>query len=153
MHIALKKQHTNAEFLVVTGNTGSLLGFLTASQLGIINIVNNINQNKAKPAILEEIRDITEGLGMMKYYKVKLHIDENVRPVMQPHRRIPFHLRSKVEEELKYLEQEDIIEKVEGPTPWVSPIVAAPKPKNPDKVKFCVDMRRANQAIQRPWMI
>ena len=147
--VIFKTQHANAEFLVVTGNTGSLLGFSTASQLGIINIVNNINQNKAKPAILEEFKDITQGLGMMKGYKVKLHIDENVRPVMQPHRRIPFHLRSKVEEELKYLEQEDIIEKVEGPTPWVSPIVAAPKPKNPDKVRICVDMRRANQAIQR----
>jgi hypothetical protein len=43
-------------------------------------------------------------------------------PVTQPHRRIPFHLRKKVEDELKRLEKLDIIEKVDGPTPWVSPI-------------------------------
>ena len=36
-----------------------------------------------------------------------------------------------------------------GPTPWVSPIVTPPKPKDPDKVRICVDMRQANTAIQR----
>jgi len=45
------------------------------------------------------------------------------------------------------LEQEGIIEKVEGPTPWVSPLVVIPK-KNGD-VRLCVDMRMPNQAIQR----
>lgn len=47
------------------------------------------------------------------------------------------------------MEADDIIEEVTGPTPWVSPIVAAPKPKAPDEVRVCVDMRRANKAIQR----
>ena len=42
-----------------------------------------------------------------------------------------------------------VIERVDGPTPWVSPIVVAPKPKAPGKIHVCVDMRRANAAIQR----
>ena len=45
------------------------------------------------------------------------------------------------------MEQEDIIEKVEGPTPWISSLVAIPK-KNGD-VHLCVDMRLPNAAIQR----
>ena len=49
--------------------------------------------------------------------------------------------------ELKKLEEQDVIEKVEGPTPWVSPLVVIPK-KNGD-VRLCVDMRMPNQAIQR----
>ncbi|KAL9967440.1 hypothetical protein ACROYT_G025662 [Oculina patagonica] len=35
------------------------------------------------------------------------------------------------------------------PTPWVSHIVVAPKPKSPGKVCVCVDMRQANKAIKR----
>ena len=58
-------------------------------------------------------------------------------------------MRRKVEEELVRLDKLDIIEKVEGPTPWVSPIVAVPKPKSPNEVRICIDMRMPNTAIQR----
>lgn len=54
-----------------------------------------------------------------------------------------------MQQELKKLEALDIIEKVDGPTPWVSPIVVTPKPKKPGDIRLCVDMRRANTAIQR----
>ena len=47
------------------------------------------------------------------------------------------------------LEKNDIIERVDGPTPWVSPIVVVPKPKRPGEVRICVDMREANRAIKR----
>jgi hypothetical protein len=56
-------------------------------------------------------------------------------------------LRKKVEDELKRLEELDIIERVDGPTPWVSPIVVAPKPKNPDEIRICVDMRLPSKAV------
>ena len=41
----------------------------------------------------------------------------------------------------------DIIEKVEGATPCVSPIVIVPK-QNGD-IRICVDLRMANTAIER----
>ena len=41
----------------------------------------------------------------------------------------------------------DIIEPVEGPTPWVSPVVVLPKQN--DEIHLCVDMRRANETIVR----
>ena len=52
-----------------------------------------------------------------------------------------------MEKELKRLEKVDIIETVEVPTPWISPIVVVPK-KSGD-VRICVDMREANKAIKR----
>ena len=39
------------------------------------------------------------------------------------------------------------IEKTDGPTPWVSPIVVVPKKSG--EVRICVDMREANAAIKR----
>ena len=68
-------------------------------------------------------------------------------PVAQAACRIPFHLRKKVSAELKRLKQEGIIEEVDCPSPWISPLVAIPK-KN-GNVRLCVDMRMPNQAIQR----
>ena len=49
----------------------------------------------------------------------------------------------------KKLLTDDIIEKVPDTeeTPWIRPIVAVPK--GDDSVRICVDMRKANQAIQR----
>ena len=67
---------------------------------------------------------------------MKLHIDESIKPTAQPHRRIPFHMRKKVEKELQRLEDCDVIEKVTNkPTPWVSPIVVGPKPKSPEEIR------------------
>ena len=78
---------------------------------------------------------------------VKVHVDPDVTRRQQPHRRIPFHVGGDIEKELERLERLDIIEKVEGPTPWISPIVVVPKKSG--EVRTCVDMREANKAIKR----
>ena len=89
------------------------------------------------------------GVGELTDVQVHLHIDKNVKPVVQPTRRIPFALRQNVEHELEKLQENDINEPSQGPTLWVSPIVAFAKPNNPDKLRLCVDMRQANTAILR----
>ena len=63
----------------------------------------------------------------------------------QKYRRLPFHTRDQVEAELNNLEELDIIERAEGATLWVSPIVVAPKKTG---IRICVDMKAANQAIE-----
>ena len=90
--------------------------------------------------------NLFKGIGKLKDYKLKLHINPEVKPVAQPVRRIPFALRSKVEEEIQKLLEQDIIEPVQGPTPWVSPVVVVPKGSG---VRLCVDMRQANEATIR----
>lgn len=51
-----------------------------------------------------------------------------VKHIVQPHKRIHFHIRHQVEAELERLERLDIIEREHRPTHWVPPIVVATKP-------------------------
>ena len=98
--------------------------------------------------ILQKYTTVFEGQGKLKDFQVKLHINENIKPIIQPQRRLPYHLRKEVSKELKKLADQDIIERVENePTPWISPIVCTPKKDG--GLRICVDMREANIAIER----
>ena len=137
---------TTAELLIVPGSSPSILSRSTAETLGVLTInVNHIREDD----ILNEFPRLCRGIGKLQNVQVKLHVDPSVPPIARKHSRIPFHLRGKVEKELRQLEEEDVIEKVEGPTEWMSRIVAVPKPHNPDQIRICVDMREANKAIIR----
>ena len=48
---------------------------------------------------------------------------------------------------LKQLEELDGIEKVNGPTNWINPLVAVENPNG--DIRICLDMRQANRAILR----
>ena len=166
-----------ADIYVVQGthNVGSLLGSRSATALGILRIVNrvacdntqkserNSTLKKQDPSVLQtestspvtsvdsliaEYDDLFHGIGKLKGVQVKLHIDDQIQPVAQKHRRVPFHLREKLDTELERLEKAGIIEKVETATDWVSPIVITPK-KGTDEIRVCVDMGAPNRAIKR----
>ena len=84
---------------------------------------------------------------MLKDFELTLHIDKSVKPVVQASRKIPYNLRQKLLEKLIELEENDIIEKVEGPTTWGSSLVIVPK--RDGDIRIIIDMRVANQAIKR----
>ena len=84
----------------------------------------------------------------MTNYQPKLHINNDVKPVAQQVRRLPFGLRDKVDQKLDHLLGKDIIEEVPNTaTAWVSPLLVAPKPDG--YIRVCVNMKRANEAIER----
>ena len=95
--------------------------------------------------ILSRHSTVFEGTGKLSGYQLLVHTDPSVADVTQPVRRTHFHLQKDIEKKLKELQDLDIIEDVDGPTPWVSPLVAVPK-SNGD-IRVCVDMRRVNEAI------
>ena len=142
-HLESKDRITCAKVYVASGSSGSLLSYETSVDIGLLTITNHVKANYTQTII-----GVFQGIGKLIETQVKLHIDQSVKPVQQTHRRIPFHVRKQVEAELKSLEEQDI-EQVTGPTPWVSPIVVAPKPKSPSQIRLCIDMREANRAIQR----
>jgi len=83
--------------------------------------------NSSSEVLQEEFKCLFGGIGKVRNKVVKLHVHPEVTPRKQPHGRIPLHVRGEVEKELERLERLDIIEKVKGPTPWISPIVVVPK--------------------------
>ena len=139
------KKLISATFYIVEGSHICLLGYDTCTELGLLHITNAVSSTLVENHIASQYPELFEGLGKLNATKVKLHIDAEVKLTAQSHRRIPFHMRRKVKEELVRLE---IIETVHDPTPWVSPIVAVPKPKSPNEVQICVDMHLPNKAIQ-----
>jgi hypothetical protein len=126
-----------------------MLSWRTSTDLQLLKVVKPITHQNIPTVeqLTTQYQDLFQGLGKLKDYQVQLHIDEGVPPVSQPHRRVPFHVRKQLEEQLSQDEKLGVIERVEGPTPWVSPIVVAAKPKSPGKVRVCVDMRRASIAV------
>ena len=148
--VAASANSTCTTLHVVQGHSGNLLGCHTAQKLGLLKIVNQVgtNETSSHSPVSGKFKDLfAEGIGKVKGKTIKLHIDPDVPPRQQPHRRIPFHVRKDVEKELERLEELDIIEPVTGPTPWISPIVVVPKSSG--EVRICIDMREANKAVKR----
>ncbi|XP_065058440.1 uncharacterized protein K02A2.6-like [Rhopilema esculentum] len=150
--IETKNRLTLATFYVMNdSSSGNLLSSSTAMDLGLISLhLNTLSRNDTQiDEILNKYPEVFDGLGKLKDDTVTLSIDHSQTPKIQPQRRIPYHMRQKVKEALKKLEKEDTIERVpaDNGTPWVSPIVIVPKKDG--AVRICVDMRVANNAINR----
>ena len=148
MNATVNNETCAIEFHVIAGNGKPLLGRKSATELGLLHIGSvNCMHKSTTDEILGSYQDRFTGLGKLKDFKLELHVDESIKPVAQTARKIPFKMKKQLEHKLKELEDSDVIEKVQGPTPWVSPLVVVPK-ANSD-IRICVDMRCANKAVQR----
>lgn len=133
----MKDKTVRATFYVVKNGKSSLLGNVTAKELGVLRVgvlERSINQ----------MQD-SQKFPKLKGFCVKLNIDEKIPPVFQPYRRVPISLESKVEKRIQEMLDKDIIEKVDSYSRWASPLVVVPK-KDGD-IRVCVDLRRPNMAI------
>ena len=125
------------EFTVVEGHGKALLGKDTAQKLNVLRVgppnypqAYSITREGNYVDIVKSFADVFSGVGKLKDYQLKLHVNKDVKPVAQPFRRLPFGLREKVDKKLDELLREDIIEGVpSGPTEWISPLVVVPKPR------------------------
>ena len=141
---------SGVEFVVIENDGHALLGRETAISLGVLKLgahVNSLDGAKREASIFEKFPGCCEGIGKLKDFQLKVPIDPEIPPVAQPIRRVPYHLRDKLSTKLDELVELDIIEKVGGPSSWVSPVVVVPKPSG--DIRLCVDMRQAHMAVKR----
>ena len=153
--IMFNKSVANARFYILAAKVETLISGAVSEELGIIkmnptgttNVLRTPVVSKRKSKILTKFPSIFKGTGTLRNHKVKFYIDEDVPPVYQPARPIPFHLRTKMDRELEKMEKEDVIEEHHGPAPWVSNVVLTPK--DDGGVRVTIDMRQANKAIRK----
>jgi hypothetical protein len=117
------KSMQDVTFYVIEENGQPHLGKDTATKLGILHIGTSGNSEagyRHKDPIKRKYPECFDGLGKLKDFQLKIAIDENVKPVVQPLLWILYHLRDNVEEKLQKLESYDIIENVNKPSNWMS---------------------------------
>ena len=140
--VNLAGKDVTAEFIVICNEGRPIIGRKTAMELDVLRLGPQVNA-VSTPDLVDKYKACFEGVGKLTDYQVKIHVNKEVNPVAQRPRRVPFSLREKVESKVHELEQLDIIEKVKGPTPWVSPLVVVPKPSgvSPAKLLFGREIR------------
>ncbi|KAJ8349338.1 hypothetical protein SKAU_G00244680 [Synaphobranchus kaupii] len=88
--------------------------------------------------------DLFCALGCLTAFNHQPLLSPEVRPVIQPLRRLPLALRDDVTTELHKLLEAGIIERLDA-SPWISNLVVAKK-KSGD-LRPCVDLRQVNKAV------
>ena len=96
--------------------------------------------------VCSQYEDVFDGLGNLGT-PLRLEVDETVKPVQQPLRRVPEALRTPLKEYLDDLEARGVIEKVERPTEWVNSVVITRKANG--NLRLCLDPKPLNKALKR----
>ena len=109
------KRLSDVEFLVISNKGRPIVGRKTAMQLGVLAIKVPESEVNLVESEFQEL--FSDKVGKLTNYSVELHLKPDAKFVAQPCRHVPCSLHSKVEEKLTELEDMDITERVEGPTP------------------------------------
>ena len=82
--------------------------------------------------LLEDHKEVFQGIGLLKGDQVQFHIDPSIPPVRAPYRPTPLAYRAKLSEHLDNLRQHDKIEDVDPDehSPWISNVVITEKKTN-----------------------
>lgn len=111
---------------------------------------NNLNENQ-KIIVFDLLRSFTDIFSKDKNDNGRCHLTKHFidvgdsRPIKQPARRLPIAKKKEVEELVKTMEVQGVIER--SSSPWSSPIVLVTKKDG--STRFCVDYRKLNQVTKK----
>ena len=98
--------------------------------------------------MLEKYNSVfSDGLGTVKGFKARIHVDAQAPPKFSKARSVPYFYRKKVERELDRLVQEGTLEPVEH-SEWASPIVAVLK-RDGNNIRICGDFKQTLNPVSR----
>ena len=106
--------------------------------------INQKKVDKEMKDLAEEYKDIMTGIGKYKGPPVKIQMAEDIKPVIQPPRRIPLHYIQPLKDHLKEMVEEEVIEgplQEEEEGSWISNLVITDK-------KWDDEAKKEGQRIQ-----
>ena len=125
--------------------TQSLLGWPAICALHVLANINPIFESAESVKSL--FPEVFSDLGKLSEpYTIKLKPKTKSFCLGTP-RRIPLPLEKAVKLELKSMEEQGVISKVNEPTDWCSGMVVVPKSNG--KVRICVDFMKLNESVCR----
>ena len=139
--VAYSTQQATLPLYVVKGTGPSLFG---RNWLGAIRPEWESIQTVQSAAVsvekmLEEHKDVFEGLGELKGHRAKISVDPSAQPRFCKARPVPYALREKVDQELDRLQSEGIIEPVQF-ADWAAPVVPVLK-QDKKSLRLCGDFK------------
>ena len=142
--LILGQKTSKSTVSVVRGNCGCLLSCIDSINLDIVKLdekklvlkVDSSNHLEAvqsdvlnRESIFAEFPEVfSDKIGKLIGFQAKLNIDPNVKPVRQKHRHVPHHIKGYVTEKINKMIDDGVLEHASGPMPWISPLLALPKP-------------------------
>lgn len=143
----IKAIRTNIEFFVVNSDTQAILGLPTCAKLNLIQRLDAVySTNTEYQQLIREFSSLFTGIGCIKKpYHITL--TQNAVPIVSPVRKVPLPLMNQLKQTINDLINKKILEKVEGPSDWVNPLVIVKKPNN--QLRLCMDPKYLNLAIKR----
>ncbi|KAI5621586.1 hypothetical protein C0J50_18855 [Silurus asotus] len=138
--------HTIQEIYVVDGLYMPLLGRPAVTALRLVARLDVVSLT-SKERVEKEFPRLFSGLGKMDgEYSIVLKPGAIPFSISTP-RRISLPLLPKVKDELRRMEHQGVISKVEEPTEWCAPMVVVPK--STSKVRICTDLTELNKSVLR----
>jgi hypothetical protein len=108
-----------------------------------IDVVMSLSLSKTFVS-LADYPTLTNGFGRLKGFVHRPHIDLSVRPVQQKFYHQPLALRQPIFDELRRMERDGIIERIDTSV-WMSNIMVARKKSG--GVRVCVNLSDVNKAL------
>ncbi|XP_045183417.2 uncharacterized protein K02A2.6-like [Mercenaria mercenaria] len=131
--------------VVVKGNRPNLLGRDWLKQIKldwktIFASVNKVDSSDPVETMKQKFSEVfVKNDKPILGFKATIHLKENSKPWFHKARPVPYALKDKVTEELKILEKDGVIERVDNSS-WASPLVVVPK-ADKKSLRLCGDYK------------
>ena len=151
LQIEVSSEQLSLAFEVVETKHATLLSLDTCLKLQLITVNEVVHLVDSSPkkdvnVLPQEYDDVFTGLGCLPG-EYDSSIDRTIQPVQNRLRKVAYALKEDFVKKISSLEEQGVIARVDGPTPWISNCLAIRKPNG--AVRICIDPSNLNAAIER----